>query len=86
LVPGIAELDLTETVAGLRPGSPDNAPIVGPTEVEGLIAATGHFRNGILLTPITADAVTAYVTSGSMPEEFAEFGPARFARHEAVTR
>jgi glycine oxidase len=85
LVPGIAELDLTETVAGLRPGSPDNAPIVGPTEVEGLIAAAGHFRNGILLTPVTADAVATYLASGSMAEEMAEFGPARFDRHAAVT-
>ena len=59
LVPGIAELELVEVRASLRPGTPDNTPIIG--EVDGIIVATGHYRNGILLTPATADAVAALV-------------------------
>ena len=55
LVPGITELPLVETCAGLRPGSPDNAPLLGPTALPGLHLATGHFRNGVLLTPVTGD-------------------------------
>jgi glycine oxidase len=62
VMPIVDELELVETFAALRPGSPDNAPIIGTTAVDGLIVATGHFRNGILLTPITADLVTAIVT------------------------
>ena len=56
LVPGITELPLVETRAGLRPGSPDNAPLLGPTALPGLLLATGHYRNGVLLTPVTGDA------------------------------
>ena len=79
LVPGIAELELVETVAGLRPATPDNAPVLGPTAVEGLHIATGHYRNGILLTPITADGVVAGLT-GTVPAAIEPFSPARFAR------
>ena len=57
LVPGITELPLTETRAGLRPGSPDNAPLLGPTALPGLQLATGHYRNGVLLTPVTGDVM-----------------------------
>ncbi|HVL98519.1 MAG TPA: glycine oxidase ThiO, partial [Egibacteraceae bacterium] len=67
LLPGIAEYELAETVAGLRPGSPDNAPLLGPAGVEGLVVATGHYRNGILLTPVTADAITHLLTTGEAP-------------------
>ena len=77
LVPGIAELELVETVAGLRPATPDNAPALGPSAIDGLHVATGHYRNGILLTPITAQAVTAGL-SGRVPAEIAGFGPSRF--------
>ena len=59
LLPGIDEFTIVETVAGLRPATPDNAPVLGPTDVPGLHVAAGHFRNGILLTPVTADAVAA---------------------------
>jgi glycine oxidase len=79
VLPGIAELELVECRAGLRPGSPDNAPIVGPA-APGLLLATGHFRNGVLLTPITAEAIAAYVVDGTMPDELLPFGPDRFAR------
>ncbi|MCX0243405.1 glycine oxidase ThiO, partial [Streptomyces drozdowiczii] len=59
LVPGITELPLTETRAGLRPASPDNAPLLGRTALPGLHLATGHGRNGVLLTPVTGDAMAS---------------------------
>ncbi len=77
LVPGIAELELVEALAGLRPGSPDNAPLIGPGALEGLVVATGHHRNGILLAPLTADAVTALVTGAAVPEAVRPFRPDR---------
>jgi glycine oxidase len=79
LCPGLAELELIETSAGLRPGTPDNAPVVGAVGLDGLIVATGHFRHGILLTPITADAVTDLIAGREAPVELAPFGPERFA-------
>ncbi|MER7484722.1 glycine oxidase ThiO [Streptomyces sp. NPDC126497] len=78
LVPGITELPLTETRAGLRPGSPDNAPLLGPTELEGLLLATGHYRNGVLLTPVTGDAMAEVLTTGTLPEAARPFSPRRF--------
>jgi glycine oxidase len=79
LLPDAAELELAETVVGLRPGSPDNAPMLGPAGPEGLVVATGHYRNGILLTPVTADAVAELLATGQVPELIAPFGPGRFA-------
>ncbi|MGW0820389.1 glycine oxidase ThiO [Streptomyces sp. NPDC002845] len=79
LVPGITELPLTETRAGLRPGSPDNAPLLGPTELDGLLLATGHYRNGVLLTPVTGDAMAHVLTTGELPEEARAFTPRRFS-------
>ena len=79
LVPGITELPLVESRAGLRPGSPDNAPVVGQSVLPGLVLATGHYRNGILLTPITADAVAELLTTGAMPPVMAPFSPHRFS-------
>ncbi|MFF9487928.1 glycine oxidase ThiO [Streptomyces sp. NPDC014676] len=78
LVPGITELPLTETRAGLRPASPDNAPLLGPTELEGLLLATGHYRNGVLLTPVTGDAMAEALTTGALPEVARPFTPRRF--------
>ncbi|GHH74288.1 glycine oxidase ThiO [Streptomyces sulfonofaciens] len=78
LVPGITELPLTETCAGLRPGSPDNAPLLGPTALPGLLLATGHHRNGVLLTPVTGDAMAHVLTTGELPEEARAFTPRRF--------
>ncbi|MER6347737.1 glycine oxidase ThiO [Streptomyces sp. NPDC001595] len=78
LVPGITELPLTETRAGLRPGSPDNAPLLGPTDLEGLLLATGHYRNGVLLTPVTGDALAHALATGELPEEARPFTPKRF--------
>ncbi|MFQ6143017.1 glycine oxidase ThiO [Streptomyces seoulensis] len=78
LVPGITELPLTETRAGLRPGSPDNAPLLGPTALPGLLLATGHHRNGVLLTPVTGDVLAHVLTTGELPDEARPFTPRRF--------
>jgi glycine oxidase len=75
-VPAVAELELVEAVASLRPGTPDDGPLIG--EWEGLLVAGGHFRNGILLAPITADAVVALLTGDDPPPEAAPFDPLRF--------
>lgn len=83
LVPALAELELVEAIARLRPGTPDNAPLIGPTGLDGLVVATGHFRNGILLAPVTADAVTELLLTGSTPEVVAPFSPMRFVDEEA---
>jgi glycine oxidase len=76
LVPGILELEIEELVAGLRPGTPDNAPLIGRLD-ERVVVATGHHRNGILLAPITARIVAGELAGE--PEEHA-FSPHRFAR------
>ncbi|MHB9862449.1 glycine oxidase ThiO [Streptomyces sp. YIM S03343] len=78
LVPGITELPLTETQAGLRPGSPDNAPLLGPTALPGLLLATGHHRNGVLLTPVTGDALADALVTGELPAQARPFTPGRF--------
>ena len=78
VVPGITELPLVESRTGLRPGSPDNAPLLGRTVLPGLIAATGHYRNGVLLTPITADAIAELLIDGELPDYAAPFSPERF--------
>ncbi|MFC9288546.1 glycine oxidase ThiO [Streptomyces sp. NPDC057052] len=78
LVPGITELPLTETRAGLRPGSPDNAPLLGPTGLDGLLLATGHYRNGVLLAPVTGDALAHALATGELPDEARPFTPRRF--------
>ncbi|WP_128376079.1 glycine oxidase ThiO [Streptomyces cavernae] len=79
LVPGITELPFTETRAGLRPGSPDNAPLLGPTALPGLLLATGHYRNGVLLTPVTGDVLAHVLTTGELPDEARPFSPQRFS-------
>ena len=78
-VPGIYELPLLETWTGLRPGSRDNAPILGETPVENLIYATGHYRNGILLTPITAYEISKLILTGETSETIAPFRLDRFS-------
>ncbi|QNE79468.1 glycine oxidase ThiO [Streptomyces finlayi] len=79
LVPGITELPLTETRAGLRPASPDNAPLLGPTALPGLHLATGHHRNGVLLTPVTGEVMAHVLTTGELPDVGRPFTPSRFA-------
>ncbi len=83
LVPGVAELEIEELSVGLRPGTPDNAPVIGRGALDGLIWATGHHRNGILLAPLTAELV-ADLLAGESPAEdlLAACAPARFERDE----
>jgi glycine oxidase len=84
LVPGITELEVVETAAGLRPATPDNAPVLGPTTVEGLAVATGHYRNGVLLSPVTAAAIAEVVHSGRVSQDIQPFLPSRFSRAGSV--
>ena len=84
LVPVLEEYELVDTTTGLRPGSPDNAPMVGATEVRGLVVATGHYRNGFLLAPLTAGEVVGVIAGRTSAPcgatgPFAPFGPDRFA-------
>ncbi|MGH8929169.1 MAG: glycine oxidase ThiO [Egibacteraceae bacterium] len=79
LLPDIAELDFVEVAVGLRPGTPDNAPLIGAApSLDGLVLATGHYRNGVLLTPITADLVVELLDTGKLPDQAAPFAPDRF--------
>jgi glycine oxidase len=77
-LPEVAELELERVVAGLRPGTPDNAPLVGRGALDGLVLATGHFRNGILLAPLTAIGVAAHLAGDDPPAELEVADPARF--------
>ncbi|MFJ7985408.1 glycine oxidase ThiO [Streptomyces sp. NPDC096351] len=86
LVPGLTELPLTETLAGLRPASPDNAPLLGPTALPGLHLATGHYRNGVLLTPVTGDVMAEVLTTGALPDAARPFTPRRFSAAPAPVR
>ncbi|TDD70248.1 glycine oxidase ThiO [Jiangella aurantiaca] len=79
LIPGIDELPLTELTARARPGSPDNLPLIGDSGIPGLLLATGHYRNGILLAPLTASALAARYGAGTVPEWAAAADPRRFA-------
>jgi glycine oxidase len=79
LIPEISELELAETTAGLRPGSPDNAPLIGSSASDGLLVATGHFRNGVLQAPLTADCIASLLAGDRPPIDLAPFSPRRFA-------
>jgi glycine oxidase len=78
LAPGLANARIEETWAGLRPDSPDHLPILGPTDIDGLLMATGHFRSGILLTPITARLVREWITEQRVSADWDRFSPLRF--------
>jgi glycine oxidase len=78
LVPALESAHIEETWAGLRPDSPDHLPILGPTDLNGLLIATGHFRSGILLTPVTARLIREWVTTQKVSEDWAPFSPMRF--------
>ena len=78
LCPRLAEAEIVDSWSGLRPGTPDDLPILGPTEIEGLILATGHYRNGILLAPVTARLVREWITSGRTTFGAEAFAPSRF--------
>jgi glycine oxidase len=78
VLPMLADYELVETSAGLRPGSPDNAAIVGTTGIDGLLVATGHHRNGILFAPTTAEVIASLVATGTTPDFAAPLLPGRF--------
>jgi glycine oxidase len=78
MVPSIYDLPIERVEVGLRPGTRDHLPLIGPTRIRGLILATGHFRHGILFAPTTADAICAGITTGHFGEEVAAFAPDRF--------
>jgi glycine oxidase len=79
VLPELSEAVLEEVCTGLRPGSVDNAPLIGRSETAGLIYATGHYRNGILLTPVTADAVASIIADDVVPDVIAPFSPSRLS-------
>jgi glycine oxidase len=83
VLPDVGELQLVAARAGLRPGTPDNSPAVGPGELDGLAWATGHHRNGVMLAPITGDAVAELLTAGELPAAFAPFRAERFGEVRA---
>jgi glycine oxidase len=78
VLPEVGELELAGARAGLRPGTPDNTPVIGRDELDGLIWATGHWRNGVLLAPLTGDAVAGLLAGGELPSELAGLSPDRF--------
>lgn len=84
VLPAIAEYALEETAAGLRPGSPDNLPVIGELE-PGVLAATGHHRHGILLAPLTADAVLALLRGEPVPAEAGPATPTRLSCGQPVS-
>ncbi|PWW22098.1 glycine oxidase [Geodermatophilus normandii] len=83
VVPEVTELELTETLARWRPGTPDNAPLLGPSSLPGLVLATGHHRNGVLLTPVTAEVTAELLATGALPAVAAPFTADRFERSPA---
>jgi glycine oxidase len=86
LLPGLTELPLVECQAGLRPGTPDNAPLLGPSGLAGLHLATGHYRNGVLLAPITGEVLAEALATGEIPEAARPFDPRRFSYGHATAR
>ncbi|HEX4538097.1 MAG TPA: glycine oxidase ThiO [Candidatus Acidoferrum sp.] len=85
LAPALADAQLEETWAGLRPDAPDHLPIIGPTDLDGLLIATGHFRSGILLAPITAQLIREWITTQNVRQDWARFSPMRFGEVARAT-
>jgi glycine oxidase len=79
VVPGIHDLPVDATWAGLRPATRDHAPLLGASAAPGVIMATGHYRHGVLLTPVTAQEIARLVCTGETSEWLAPFSPTRFA-------
>jgi len=78
LAPSLAGAEILETWSGLRPGTPDQLPILGPTDMEGLMIATGHYRNGILLAPVTSKLIMEWITERRVSLDCEDFSPLRF--------
>jgi glycine oxidase len=83
MVPGLANAEIIETWCGLRPGTPDQLPILGPADIDGLVFATGHYRNGILLAPITAKLIGEWISDRRPTIHWEAFSPLRFLREPA---
>jgi glycine oxidase len=77
LVPELSEVEFVEVSTGLRPGSPDNAPLLGYGILPGLVLATGHYRNGILLAPVTGDEIANLIVHGGPSPVIVAFDPQR---------
>ncbi|MGH9699805.1 MAG: glycine oxidase ThiO [Candidatus Acidiferrales bacterium] len=84
MIPALEKAEIVERWAGLRPGSPDELPILGPTDIEGLLIATGHYRNGILLAPVTAKLVREWVVLGKTSFDARMFSPLRFTASQSA--
>jgi glycine oxidase len=80
LVPGLSSFEIAESWCGLRPDTPDHLPVLGPSAIENLYLATGHFRNGILLAPITAELISQCILERRVPREMSPFTAARFSQ------
>ena len=85
LAPALAGAEIVESWAGLRPGSPDQLPIIGPTDIPGLLIATGHYRNGILLAPVTAKLICSWIVEGKTNFNAQRFSPLRFSAEKSQT-
>ena len=86
VMPMTAEYTLAETSVGWRPGTPDNGPILGRCDIGGVLLATGHYRNGVLLTPITADVISSLIINGELDSIATPFTLDRFALAGGRTR
>jgi glycine oxidase len=86
IAPELAQAGVVETWSGLRPDTPDHLPSLGPTDMDGLLIATGHYRNGILLAPITARLLRKWVTEQPLSVAVEAFSPMRFAEHKIGVR
>ena len=84
LVPELAGAAIEETWSGLRPDTPDHLPLVGPTEIEGLWLATGHYRNGILLAPATAQILGNWILRGKPDFNVEAYSPHRFTSEKST--
>jgi glycine oxidase len=83
VVPGLTELELVETLARWRPGTPDNGPLLGPSALPGLVLATGHYRNGVLLAPLTGLVVADVLAGDDLAGPAAAFSATRFVEVSA---
>jgi glycine oxidase len=79
LIPPLQQARVLEAWAGLRPGTPDDLPILGETGTRGYFVATGHYRDGILLAPVTAEVMAPLITGGKPEQDISAFSPERFA-------
>jgi glycine oxidase len=86
LWPALSDAAIVETWCGLRPGTPDDLPILGPTEEEGLLIATGHYRNGILLAPVSAKLISEWIIRGKTTFDALPFSPLRFLNGQGQQR